>query len=199
VDNVKNCENSVTFVYLFIILRFPIRVKPQFWDILLNSSSVYHARKMKKVLLVLSTLFLVTPVSAAEITSKITDSIQLGVQGAAIQTERVGASYSVSGTNIDVTTLGGVGGAGSYGINTNGQAFTFSETSRDADTAVTTQSVSAGTIASPNLYGNSTTQLGGNAGTLAGTLSGTGVPTVTAGGAGTTATAQRSIELSVFK
>jgi hypothetical protein len=154
---------------------------------------------MKKVLLVLSTLFLVTPVSAAEITSKITDSIQLGVQGAAIQTERVGASYSVSGTNIDVTTLGGVGGAGSYGINTNGQAFTFSETSRDADTAVTTQSVSAGTIASPNLYGNSTTQLGGNAGTLAGTLSGTGVPTVTAGGPGTTATAQRSIELSVFK
>jgi hypothetical protein len=199
VDNVKNYENSVTFVYLFIILRFPIRVKPQFWDILLNSSSVYHARKMKKVLLVLSTLFLVTPVSAAEITSKITDSIQLGVQGAAIQTERVGASYSVSGTNIDVTTLGGVGGAGSYGINTNGQAFTFSETSRDADTAVTTQSVSAGTIASPNLYGNSTTQLGGNAGTLAGTLSGTGVPTVTAGGPGTTATAQRSIELSVFK
>ena len=198
-DNVKKYENSVTFVYLFIILRFPIRVKPQFWDILLNSSSVYHARKMKKVLLVLSTLFLVTPVSAAEITSKITDSIQLGVQGAAIQTERVGASYSVSGTNIDVTTLGGVGGAGSYGINTNGQAFTFSETSRDADTAVTTQSVSAGTIASPNLYGNSTTQLGGNAGTLAGTLSGTGVPTVTAGGAGTTATAQRSIELSVFK
>jgi len=34
---------------------------------------------------------------------------------------------------------------------------------------------------------------------LAGTLSGTGVPTVTAGGAGTQAVGQRSIELSVFK
>ncbi len=154
---------------------------------------------MKKVLLVLSTLFLVTPVSAAEITSKITDSIQLGVQGAAIQTERVGGSYSVSGTNINVTTLGGVGGAGSYDINTNGQAFTFSETSRAADTAVTTESVSSGVIASPNIYGNTTTQLAGDKGTLAGTLSGTGVPTVTAGGPGTTATAQRTIELSVFK
>jgi hypothetical protein len=166
---------------------------------MLNNCSVYHTRKMKKVLLSLSALFLVTPVSAAEITSKITDSIQLGVQGAAIQTERVGASYSVSGTNIDVTTLGGVGGAGSYAIDTNGQAFTFSETQRDADTAVTTQSVSAGVIASPNLYGNSTTQLAGDKGTLAGTLSGTTVPTVTAGGPGTTATAQRTIELSVFK
>jgi len=42
------------------------------------------------------------------------------------------------------------------------------------------------------------TQLAGDAGTLAGTLSGTSVPTVTAGGAGTTAIGQRTIELSVF-
>ena len=56
-----------------------------------------------------------------------------------------------------------------------------------------------GTITSPNLYGDSVTQVGGEKGTLAGTLSPTGVPTVTAGGAGTSATAQRSIELSVFK
>ena len=153
---------------------------------------------MKRLLLAFS-LFFITPVSAAEITSKITDSIQLGVQGAAIQTERVGGSYSVSGTNINVTTLGGVGGAGSYAIDTNGQAFTFSETSRAADTAVTTDSVSAGVIASPHVYGNSTTQLAGDKGTLAGTLSGTSVPTITAGGPGSTGTAQRTIELSVFK
>ena len=153
---------------------------------------------MKKLLLAFS-LFFITPVSAAEITSKITDSIQLGVQGAAVQSNRVGASYSASGTNINVTTLGGVGGAGSYAINNNGQAFTFAETSITADVDVTSQSAASGTIASPNLYGNSTTQLGGSAGSLAGTLSPTSVPTVTAGGPGTTATAQRSIELSVFK
>ena len=153
---------------------------------------------MKRLLLAFS-LFFITPVSAAEITSKITDSIQLGVQGAAVQSNRVGASYSASGTNINVTTLGGVGGAGSYAINNNGQAFTFAETSITADAVVTSQSAASGTIAAPNLYSDSTTQLGGSAGSLAGTLSPTGVPTVTAGGPGTTATAQRSVELSVFK
>ena len=158
---------------------------------------------MKRLLLAFS-LFFITPVSAAEITSKITDSIQLGVQGAAIQTERIGASYSVSGSNIKVgtangNTFGGVATTGTYDINTAGQAFSFSETKNAADTVVTTETVSAGAIASPHVYGSSTTQLAGDKGSLAGTLSGTGVPTVTAGGPGTTATAQRSIELSVFK
>jgi hypothetical protein len=153
---------------------------------------------MKRLLLAFS-LFFITPVSAAEITSRITDSIQLGVQGAAVQSTRIGASYSASGTNIQSTSFGGVGGAGTYDVNTAGQAFSFSETFNAADTPVTTQSVNAGVIASPNLYGDSVTQLAGDKGSLAGTLSPTGVPTVTAGGAGTTATAQRSIELSVFK
>jgi len=130
---------------------------------------------------------------------KLLISVQLGVQGAAVQSERVGGQYAVSGSNINVTTLGGVGTAGSYAINTNGAAFTFSESSITADTVVTTQTAASGTIASPNLYSDATTQLGGSAGSLAGTLSGTTVPTVTAGGSGTTATAQRTIELSVFK
>ena len=153
---------------------------------------------MKRLLLAFS-LFFVTPVSAAEITSKITDSVQLGVQGAAVQSTRIGASYSASGTNISATSFGGVGGAGTYDINTSGQSFTFSESFNAADSLVTSQSVSAGAIASPNLYGDSVTQLAGDKGSLAGTLSPTGVPTVTAGGPGSTATAQRTIELSVFK
>ena len=153
---------------------------------------------MKRLLLIFS-LFLVNPVSAAEITSKIVDSVQLGVQGAAVQSERVGGQYAVSGTNINVTTLGGVGSSGSYNINTNGAAFSFSESTRSADTVVTTQSAASGAIASPNLYSNATTQLAGDKGSLAGTLSPTGVPTITAGGPGSTGTAQRTIELSVFK
>ena len=153
---------------------------------------------MKRLLLAFS-LFFAIPVNAAEITSRITDSVQLGVQGAAGQSTRIGASYSASGANISATSFGGVGGAGSYNINNAGQAFTFSESFNDADTAVTTQSVSSGVIASPNLYGDSVTQLAGDKGSLAGTLSPTGVASVTAGGAGTTATAQRSVELSVFK
>ena len=153
---------------------------------------------MKRLLLAFS-LFFAIPVNAAEITSKITDSVQLKVDGAAVQSTRIGASYSVSGTNIQSSAFGGVGGAGTYSINTAGQAFSFSESFNAADTPVTSQSVSGGVIASPNLYGDSVTQSGGDKGTLAGTLSGTGVPTVTAGGAGTTATGQRTIELSVFK
>jgi len=153
---------------------------------------------MKRLLLAFS-LFFTTPVFAGEITHKIVDSVQLGVQGAAVQSTRVGGQYAVSGTNINVTTLGGVGSAGSYAINTNGSAFSFSESSITADTVVTTQSASSGTIASPNLYSDSTTQLGGDKGSLAGTLSATGVPTITAGGPGSTGTAQRTVELSVFK
>ena len=148
---------------------------------------------MKRLLLIFS-LFFITPVSAAEITSKITDSIQLKVDAAASQAIRVGAQYSASGTNIQSSAFGGVGGAGTYDINTAGQAFTFSESLIEADT--TPASVSTGAIAP---YGNITSTAAGTAGTLAGTLSGTSVPTVTAGGSGTTATGQRSIELSVFK
>jgi hypothetical protein len=148
---------------------------------------------MKRLLLAFS-LFFAIPASAAEITSKITDSVQLKVDAAASQAIRVGGQYSVSGTNIQSSTFGGVGGAGTYSINTAGQAFTFSETLIDADTAP--NSVSTGAIAP---YGNITSTAAGAAGSLAGTLSNTSVPTVTAGGAGTTATGQRSIELSVFK
>ena len=148
---------------------------------------------MKRLALIFS-LFFITPVSAAEITSKITDSVQLKVDAAASQALRVGAQYSVSGSNIQSSTFGGVGGAGTYSINTAGQAFTFSETSLSADAVP--NSVSVGAIAP---FGNVTSTASGSAGSLAGTLSGTSVPTVTAGGAGTTATGQRSIELSVFK
>jgi hypothetical protein len=157
-----------------------------------------YQKKMKRLLLI-SSLFFAIPANAAEITSKITDSVQLKVDGAAVQSTRIGASYSVSGTNIQSTSFGGVGGAGTYDINTAGQAFSFSESLNAADTPVTSQTVTTGVIGSPNLYGDSVTQTGGDKGSLAGTLSTTGVPTVTAGGAGTTATGQRTIELSVFK
>jgi len=165
---------------------------------------------MRRALLMLP-FFVMSSVSAAEITSRITDSVQLTVDGPMVQSTRIGSSYSVSGSNINVTTLGGmtVGSAtapptltdGSYAINTNGDAFTFSESSTVGDVAVTTQSSlsSGGRVETPNIYGNSTQYQGGTAGTLAGALSATSVPTVTAGGPGTTAIGQRTVELSVFQ
>ena len=134
---------------------------------------------MKKILLALSVVSLGTA-NAAEITSRITDSVSLKVNPQITITEPSAASYTVSGSNVDVNTLGKVGTAGSYSINNNGQAFTFSETSAAASTSTTVQA-------------------GGTAGSLAGSLSTTGVPTVTAGGANTEAVGQRTIELSVFK
>jgi len=147
---------------------------------------------------------------SAEITSRITDSVQLTVDGPAVQSTRLGSTYSVSGSNVSVTTLGGLTGssatapatvsAGDYSINTDGSAFSFSESQFVGDTVVTSQTaLSSGQVAAPNLYSSSTQSQGGTAGDLAGTLSATGVPTVTAGGAGTTAIGQRTIELSVFQ
>lgn len=164
---------------------------------------------MKRLILLASTLFLASPVYSAEITSRITDSVQLTVDGPAVQSTRIGSSYSVSGSNISVATLGGLSTGSAtapatvnesdYDINTDGQAFTFSETALTGDTPVTSQGAqSNGIWSTPNLYGDSITNSGGTAGSLAGSLSATGIPTVTAGGSGTTAVGQRTIELSVF-
>ena len=90
---------------------------------------------------------------------------------------------------------------GSYAINNDGETFSFTETALVGDVPVTSQSSlsSGGRIDTPNIYGNTTQYQGGTPGSLAGTLGGTSVPTVTAGGAGTSAIGQRTIELSVFQ
>lgn len=155
---------------------------------------------MKRLLLLAAPIFMAAPAYAGGITNTITDSVQLTVEGAAVQTTRMGASYSVSGSNVS-GTLGGAAGAGSgFAVVTDGQAFSFDEGFTAADTPVTNQvSLGANTrFDAPVLYGESVTQIGGEAGTMSGTLSNTGVGTVTPGGPGTTATAQRSVELSVF-
>ena len=134
---------------------------------------------MKKILLVAAILF-AGNANAAEITSRITDSVSLKVNPKIVISEPTSATYTVSGSNITASTLGGVGGAGSYSVKNDGQAFTFSETNSAVGVVTTTQDF-------------------GVAGTLAGELKANTVSTVTAGGANTEATAQRSIELSVFK
>lgn len=166
---------------------------------------------MKRIALLAVPFFMMSSANAAEIRSIITDSVQLTVDGPAIQSNRIGSQYSVSGSNISVTTLGGLTGGSptapqtiggtSYDIATDGQAFTFSETSLIGDTQVNTQNQIStnGRFADPNLYGDTLTYSGGSSGDLAGTLTPTSVPTVTAGGPGTTAIGQRSIELTVFQ
>ena len=168
---------------------------------------------MKKLALFSSLFFVFAPAaSAVQINSRVVDSVQLTVEGPGVQTQRTGSSYSVSGSNISVTTLGGLTDpthagnahsvtAGTYDIATDGSAFAFSETTYTGDNIVTDQAdlSTNGRFNAPVLYGESTTSVGGTHGDLAGTLNVGGVPSVTAGGVGTTAIGQRTIELSVFR
>jgi hypothetical protein len=155
-----------------------------------------------------------TAANAVQVNSVITDSVQLTVEGAAVQTRRIGTTYSASGTNVSASTLGGLSGgtataaptitAGSYSVTNAGDAFTFTETATIGDTPVTVQATASnnGRFNAPVLYGDSTTSMGGTAGDLAGQIGGNHggtIPQVTAGGPGTTAIAQRTVELSVFR
>jgi len=165
---------------------------------------------MRKLILLCGLIFASSAASAAEIRNVITDSVQLTVNGSATQSTRLGSSYNVSGTNVKVTEFGGISAGtagtamtitdGDYEINTDGQAFTYSESGIVGDSLITTQAVDSttGNVLTHNTYGDLTTTTGGTKGTLAGTLTPTGVPTITAGGQGTTGIGQRTITLSVF-
>ena len=150
----------------------------------------------------------------ADLIHRLTTSTQLSVDGAATQASRIGSTYSVSGNNITAGTMGGLTKSagdtittaaasqtqGSYSVTTAGSAFSLTESFvlGDAVNPIGTGvDVTAGVVADMPAYGSVTTQSGGVAGSLAGTITSAGVMTLTAGGAGTTATGQFVSEISV--
>ena len=150
----------------------------------------------------------------ADLIHRLTTSTQLSVDGAATQASRIGSTYSVSGNNITAGTMGGLTKAsgdnaataaatqtqGAYTVTTAGSAFSLTESFTMGDAVApigTGVDVSAGIVADMPAFGNVTTQSGGVAGSLAGTITSAGVMTLTAGGAGTTATGQFGSEISV--
>ena len=156
---------------------------------------------------------LASPVRA-DLIHRLTTSTQLSVDGAATQATRIGSTYSVSGNNITAGTMGGLTKAsgdsaataaasqtqGAYTVTTAGSAFSLTESfvMGDAVNPIGTGvDVSTGIVADMPAYGSVTTQSGGVAGSLAGTITSAGVMTLTAGGAGTTATGQFVSEISV--
>jgi len=169
---------------------------------------------MKKILFFCGVFLLgAGSASANEIRNVITDSVQLTVNGSASQTVRQASQYSVSGSNIEVSSSGSLGGLaagtagtgvvvndGTYELSTDGAAFTFSESALVGEDTLDSMAIDAtdGTLDTHNTYGILTTTSGGTKGSLAGTLSPTGIATVTAGGQGTTALGQRTVQLSVF-
>ena len=139
------------------------------------------------MLRIFALIILFAGAARADITHKLQSSVQLTVDGAASQATRIGSTYSVSGSNISVESSGSFGGLGTLSsgtavgytpmsaeITTAGDAFTFSESFIEGDDVTSGTTVTSGVVPSTD-----------------------GAMTITAGGAGTTATGQHVSEVTV--
>ena len=148
----------------------------------------------------------------ATITNKLSSSVQLSVAAAATQVERIGTTYSVSGSGVDTTYTPSGGSAVSDGIGsltissgvgavpsieatqkTAGSAFSISQSFTHGD-AIATSAPTTGAVAN---YSDVTSTASGSAGDLAGTILTSGAMTLTAGGSGTVATGQFVNEITI--
>ena len=163
---------------------------------------------MKRIIPFIMLAMAATPLAArADITSRMTSSVQLTVNAAATQMQRVGNSYSISGNNVDTTdgttantVSAGTIASGVYGPGTisatqddPGEAFSFSTSFTQGDALVT----SAPSVGAVSALSNQLSTGAGTAGSLAGTVTSQGALTITAGGAGTSATGQFVSELEI--
>ena len=152
-------------------------------------------------------IFLVSAPAYADITSQISSSVKLEVAAAGTTADRIGNSYSVSGTGVnttDGTTAGSLGGLGSAtnGVNTYtpitasqltaGDAYSFSASYLAGDTVPTSL-----TVGQVSPFGDLTSTSAGTAGDLAGTIDTKNDITIVAGGAGTTVTGQFVVGLTL--
>ena len=148
----------------------------------------------------------------ATITNKLSSSVQLSVAAAATQVERIGTTYSVSGSGVDTTYTPSGGSAVTDGIGsltvssgvgaipsieatqkTAGSSFSFSQSFTQGD-AISSNAPTTGAVAN---YSDVTSTASGSAGDLAGTILTSGAMTLTAGGSGTVATGQFVNELTI--
>jgi hypothetical protein len=162
---------------------------------------------MKRLIPIVMLLGLAPLSARADMTSRMTTSVQLQVNAAATQMQRVGNSYAISGTNVDTTdgttantvTAGAIA-SGVYGPGTitatqddPGEAFSFSTSFTQGDALVT----SAPSVGAVSALSNQLSTGAGTAGSLAGTVTSQGALTIVAGGAGTSATGQFVSELQI--
>ena len=147
----------------------------------------------------------------ADITHKLSSSIQLQVNAAATNVERLGNTYSVSGNNVTtsytpeggsstnsigaMTVTSGVGSIPTLSAvqATAGESFSFTQSFTQGDALVT----SAPSTGSVSAFSNQTSTAAGTASGLAGTIDSSSTVTLTAGGAGTVATGQFVSEISI--
>ena len=163
---------------------------------------------MKKLLPLAMLLMTASAANAGGLVTKHASSVQLTVDAAATTAARVGNSYAISGSGVN-TTDGSTSGAVSTGTitsgilapgtitatqATDGNAFSFSQSFTQGD-AIPTVAPTVGDV--PN-FSSLTSYTAGTAGSLAGTVTTGGALTVTAGGAGTSATGQFVSEITVI-
>lgn len=145
---------------------------------------------------------------AGGLVTKHASSVQLTVNAAQTTAARVGSTYSISGSGVnttDGTTAGTIStGTISSGLlapgsiaatqATDGNAFSYSQSFTQGD-AIPTAAPTTGAV--PN-FSSLTSYTAGDKTGLAGTVGTSGALTVTAGGAGTTATGQFVSEITVI-
>mgnify|MGYP001389738044 FL=1 len=164
---------------------------------------------MRKLFPLLILIF--APAARADITHKLSSSIQLQVNAAATQVSRIGNSYSVSGNNVttqytpeggsatnsigSLTISSGVGSIPTLSAvqATAGESWSFTQSFTQAD-AIATSAPSTGAVSA---YSDQTSTAAGVAGSLAGTIDSSSTIALTAGGAGTVATGQFVSEISI--
>ena len=161
---------------------------------------------MKRFALLVIALSL-APAAHADLTHKIQSSVQLQVGGATTTADRIGSTFSVSGSNIDTTdgTTANTVSAGtiSSGVyapgtiaatqDTPGAAFSFSQSYTQAD-ALPTAAPTTGAVQN---FGSLQSTAAGTLGTLAGTVSPSGAIAVVGGGANTLAIGQFVTSLEI--
>ena len=170
---------------------------------------------MKKLL---PLLLLLPTASFADITQKFTTSAQITVDMPYSVTNKLGTTYSLSGSNITPsvtsggsTTSNAIGGlnVGSLtsgvpaliqtdkAITTAGSAFSLTEAVTVGDALPSAVTPSSGIAALPHLSGQTTVGSGGTAGNLAMTSLSSGVHTCTAGGSGTSCIGSTTVTITI--
>ena len=163
---------------------------------------------MKRIIPFIMLAMAATPLAArADITSRMTSSVQLTVNAAATQMKRIGNSYSISGSNVDTTdgttantvTAGAIS-SGVYGPGTisatqddPGEAFSFTTSFTQGDALVTT----APSVGAVSAYSDQLSTAAGTVANLDGTVTSQHTTDLTAGGAGTSATSQFVTEIQI--
>ena len=168
---------------------------------------------MKKAFLLFGMILMSGTAARADLTHRLSSSTQLQVDAGYTSLTRAGNSYSTSGSGVSTTItpsggsatndLGGISAVSNAGVETfalpdvaqttQGNAYSFTQNITTGDAIVTT----AADVGDVLGYSNIVSTAPGTAGSLAGTILSSGAMTLTAGGAGTSATGQFVTEVTI--